>query len=62
MVEEEREFVVLHVRAPKTLKDLMEQYILADTHINISELIRASIREKIQRDAPHLIRDMMREE
>lgn len=36
----------------------MKRYVEIDAHINESELTRDAIREKIQRDAPELYRDM----
>ena len=45
-------------RVPATLKDLMRRYILRDTHLNESDFIREAIREKIQREAPELLREI----
>jgi len=45
-------------RVPVSLKDLMRKYIKRDTHLNESDFIRDAIREKIQKDAPELIRDL----
>jgi Arc/MetJ-type ribon-helix-helix transcriptional regulator len=39
---------------PKTLKQLMSEYVTQDTHLNESDFIRDAIREKIQRDAPDM--------
>ena len=47
---------VVGTRITKHLKRAMNEYIRQDTHLNESDFIRAAIREKIKRDAPHLIR------
>jgi len=48
--------VKVTVRMPRTLKRLMTEFVARDTHINESDLVRDSLREKIQRDAPDLYR------
>jgi Arc/MetJ-type ribon-helix-helix transcriptional regulator len=50
---EEKE-VRITARVPRALKKLMQQFVALDSHINESDLIRDSIREKIQHDAPQL--------
>jgi len=47
---------------PKTLRNAMQKMVLMDTHLNESDWIRAAIREKVQRDAPHLLKEMLEEE
>jgi len=47
---------VVGARIPLKLRQAMREYIRQDTHINESDFVRAAIREKIKRDAPHLIR------
>jgi len=42
------------VRMPRTLKELMTQFVALDTHINESDLVRDAVREKIQKEAPQL--------
>ena len=49
-------------RIPKNLRNAMRKMIIMDTHLNESDWIRAAIREKIKRDAPHLIKEMLEEE
>lgn len=49
-------------RIPLPLKTLIKKFVALDTHINESDFIRDAIREKIQRDAPHLYRDLFLEE
>ena len=53
--------VRINARVPLSLKRLMQQFVDKDTHINESDLIRDSIREKIQRDAPELYMQLFEE-
>jgi Arc/MetJ-type ribon-helix-helix transcriptional regulator len=55
---EKKEMEVLNVRVPSTLKDLMEKYVSMDTHASISDFTRDALREKLRRDAPHLIKEL----
>ena len=50
--------VQLNVRVPQNLKKLMKEYIDLDAHKDLSELTRDALREKIQRDAPELYREL----
>jgi len=47
---------------PKNLRNAMQKMIILDTHLNESDWIRAAIREKLQRDAPHILKEMLEEE
>lgn len=58
--QKEREAAV-SARIPITLKNLIQKFVALDTHINESDFIRDAIREKIQRDAPHLYREIFKE-
>ena len=51
----------LNVRIPQNLKKLMKKYVELDAHKDLSELTRDAIREKIQKDAPHLYHNLFRE-
>ena len=53
--------VRISARIPRNLKELMRQFVALDAHINESDLIRDAIREKIQRDAPELYRQLFQE-
>ncbi len=57
-----KELINLNVKIPVTLKQLLEQYVKRDLHTNISEFTREAIREKIQRDAPMLYKQMFEHE
>lgn len=49
-------------KIPVNLREAMKIYINRDTHLNESDFIRNAIREKILRDAPWIIKDMLVEE
>lgn len=51
----------ISARIPFTLKSLIQKFVTLDTHINESDFIRDAIREKIQRDAPHLYKEVFLE-
>jgi len=57
----EKKDVAISTRIPSTLKELMRKFVSIDTHINESDLVRDAIREKIQRDAPHLYEQLFQE-
>lgn len=57
----EEKLVALNIRVPHTLKKLIKKYVSLDTHKDISEFTRDAIREKIQRDAPHLYKQIFKE-
>jgi len=46
-------------KIPYNLREAMRRYIDRDTHLNESGFIRTAIREKIQRDAPWIISEML---
>ena len=52
--------VNVNVRITPTLKKIIEKYIDQDTYINLSDFARDALREKIKRDAPWLIVDMLK--
>ncbi len=58
-VSQKKEITSLHVRVPSTLKDLMEKYVALDCHINISDLTRDALKEKLQKDVPHLYKQLL---
>jgi len=56
-----RELTNINIRVPKNLKELIEKYVNADLHTNLSEFTREALREKIKRDAPELLRQFFKE-
>jgi len=57
-----KETVNVNVRITPTLKKIIEKYIDQDTYINMSDFARDALREKIKRDAPWLIDDMLKQD
>ncbi|GAH57637.1 unnamed protein product [marine sediment metagenome] len=57
-----KEMVNINVRITSTLKKLIEKYVDLDTHINLSDFARDAIREKIKRDAPWFLEEILRAE
>ena len=53
---------VITVRMPRSLIELINKYILVDTHQNRSEFIRDAVREKIRRDFPELFKELLNKE
>lgn len=49
---------VVSARVPKTLKTLISKIVEIDGHMNESDFVRDAIREKIQRDAPELYKQL----
>jgi len=55
-----KETVNINVRVTPTFKKIIEKYIDQDTYINMSDFARDALREKIKRDAPWLIVDVLK--
>ena len=53
-----KRMVQVSFRIPETLKVLIERYVRCDLHVNISDFFRDALREKIQRDAPELYKQL----
>jgi len=59
---ERKEMTNINVAIPQTMKDLIEQFVSMDTHMNLSEFVRDAIRQKLEKDAPHLYKELFRED
>ncbi len=57
----ERQSVLISAKVPVRLKELMVKFVERDAHLNISELMRDAVREKILTEAPELYREHMRQ-
>jgi len=57
-----KEKVNINVRITPTLKKIIEKYVALDTHINLSDFARDALREKIKRDAPWFLEEILRAE
>jgi len=55
-----KETVNVNVRITPTFKKIIQKYIAQGTYINISDFARDALREKIKRDAPWLIVEMLK--
>lgn len=60
-MERRKKDAQISARVPIPLKILIGKYLRLDTHINESDFIRDALREKIQRDAPELYRELFQE-
>lgn len=52
---------MISARIPLTLKTLIRKFVALDTHINESDFIRDAIRQKIEREAPQLYKQLLSE-
>ena len=57
-MEKQKQDAVISARIPRTLKDLVSKIVTIDAHINESDFLRDAIREKIQKDAPELYKQL----
>ena len=57
----ERETVVLSCRVSKRFAKAVKEYCQLDMHLNPADLLRDSMREKIQRDAPDFYQRLLQE-
>ena len=61
-MQNEKEIIQVSFRIPKNLKEIIEEYLKHDLHMNLSDFFRDALREKIQRDAPELYRRLFQED
>jgi len=55
---ERKDLTTICVMIPQTMRDLIEQFVSMDTHTNLSEFVRDAIRQKLQKDAPQLYKQL----
>jgi len=55
---EKRKDAFVAARVPRTLKELIQKIVSLDAHLNEADFVRDAIREKIQRDAPELYKQL----
>jgi len=55
-----KELTNLNVKIPTTLKKLLEEHVKHDLHTNISEFTREAIRQKLEREAPDLLKKLVK--
>lgn len=51
----------LGIRLPKKLMQALDKYIELDTHGNRSDFVRTAIREKLDKEAPWIIRNLLKD-
>lgn len=54
-----KEVVVVNVRIPLTLKMAVKKYVERDTHIDFSDFMRDSMREKLKKDALWILKEAL---
>ena len=57
----EKRDAYIGVRVPKRLKELIQKVVQLDAHLNEADFVRDAIREKIQREAPELYKQLFKE-
>jgi Arc/MetJ-type ribon-helix-helix transcriptional regulator len=58
-VEQKKEGVIINLQIPQSLRDLIDEIVKKDTHGTLSEFVREAIREKIWREHPELIKNLV---
>jgi len=53
---------IVSTRLTARMKDLIEELIRKDTHLNISEWMRVAAREKLQHDYPEEFESLIKKE
>jgi Arc/MetJ-type ribon-helix-helix transcriptional regulator len=61
-MERKKENVVINLQIPKSLRELLDELVMKDTHGTLSEYVRDSIREKIWREHPEMIKGIVEED
>ena len=51
--------VYVGMRVPKDLRDLVAKIVESDAHLNESDFMREAVREKAQREAPELYKQLI---
>ena len=57
-----KDMIQVSFRIPKSLKVIIERYVECDFHMNFSDFFRDALREKIQREAPELYRQVFQDQ
>lgn len=57
-----KETVNINVRVTPVLRKIIEKCVERDTHINVSDFTRDALREKIKRDAPWFLEEILKAE
>jgi len=60
-METKKETDIIGVVVPKQMRKILQQHVERDMHLNLSDFVREAIREKLQREAPDLYRQLFKE-
>ena len=62
MAKEESGMPIISARVTKGFKEVVKKYLALDAHVTESDLVRDAVREKIQKNAPFLMEEMIAEQ
>jgi len=51
---------VISIRVTKSLFNAIKMYMEMDAHVTLSDFVRDAVREKLKRDAPWLLKAMLK--
>ena len=60
--KEKKETDVIGVVIPKTMRKILQRHIERNMYLNLSDFVREAIREKLQREAPDLYKQLFKHE
>lgn len=62
MKQKVAEMPIISARVSEAFKKMIQKYIEMDTHVTESDLVRDAVREKIEKNAPFLLEEMIAEQ
>lgn len=57
-----KNIVLVNARIPFTLKTAIKEYVERGAHINFSDFMRDAMREKLNKDAPWILQEVLNSE
>ena len=57
-MENTKEMIQVSFKIPRALKEIVQKYVKRDLHVNMSDFFRDALREKVQRDALELYKQL----
>ena len=61
-MSEKSDLEVISTKVTRKFNIVIEKFLVMDSHVTKSDLVRDAIREKIKREAPQLLEEMMKED
>ena len=61
-MSEKSDLEVISTKVTRKFNIVIEKFLVMDSHVTKSDLVRDAIREKIKREAPQLLDEMMKED